>query len=225
LDDTARDAESRLIRVEAWPIREEHPMAVREFTDSNNTVWRVWDVTPAQMHPVTKNEEFMGDLADGWLAFESASEKRRLAAPYPAEWATMSIPELEALCRRAPLVVTRQPKSISGEQQQAAVQELDRAALSTAVRTFTSPRGRVWTVRLHEWVDQDGRTVTVLRFTADDVVIDLSEWPADWKDYTATQYAMLMLDAAPPRRVGATGPQRRREDRRVDDRAIDERPT
>jgi hypothetical protein len=200
-------------------------MAVREFTDSNNIVWRVWDVTTAQMHPVTKNEEFMGDLADGWLAFESAFEKRRLAAPYPAEWATISIPELEALCRRAPRVVIRQPKSISGEQRLAAVQELDRAAVSTAVRTFTSPRGRVWTVRLHEWLDKDRGTMTALRFTADDVVIDLMAWPPDWKDYTATQYAMLMLDASPPRRLGATGPQRRRDDRRVDDLPIDERPT
>jgi hypothetical protein len=198
-------------------------MSVREFTDSQNVVWRVWDVTTAQMHPVTKNEDFMGDLADGWLAFESAFEKRRLAAPYPAEWATMPIPELEALCRRAPPVVVR-PRSISGEQRVAAVEELDRAAVSTAVRTFTSPRGRVWTVRLHECLDKDGGTMTVLRFTADDVVIDLVAWPADWKDYTATQYAMLMLDAAPPRRLGATGPQRRREDRRVDDLPVDERP-
>jgi hypothetical protein len=197
-------------------------MSVREFTDSENVVWRVWDVTTAQMHPVTKNEDFMGDLADGWLAFESAFEKRRLAAPYPAQWATMPIPELEMLCRRAP-PVARQPRSISGEHRVAAVEELDRAVLSTAVRTFTSPRGRVWTVRLHECLDKDGGTMTVLRFTAEDVVIDLAAWPPDWKDYTATQYAMLMLDASPPRRLGVTGPQRRRDDRRVDDAPIDER--
>jgi hypothetical protein len=198
-------------------------MSVREFTDSNNVVWRVWDVTTAQMHPVTKNEDFMGDLADGWLAFESAHEKRRLAAPYPAAWASMAIPELEALCQQAPSVATRQAKSVSGEHRVAAVEELDRAALSTAVRTFTSPRGRVWTVRLHECLDDDEGTMTVLRFTADDLVIDLSAWPGDWKDYTATQYAMLMLDAAPPRRLGATGPQRRRDDRRVDEAPMDER--
>jgi hypothetical protein len=192
-------------------------MSVREFTDSKNVIWRVWDVTTAQMHPVTKNEEFMGDLADGWLAFESATEKRRLAAPYPPNWASMSIPELEALCQQAPPVVTRAPRSASGEHRFAAVEEIDQAVLSTAVRTFTSQRGRVWTARLHECLDRDGRTVTVLRFTADDVVIDLHTWPQDWKDYTPTQYAMLMLDASPPRRIGATGPQRRRDDRRLDD--------
>jgi len=197
-------------------------MSVREFTDSKNVVWRVWDVTTAQMHPVTKNEDFMGDLADGWLAFESANEKRRLAAPYPADWASMSIPELEALCQQAPPVLTRQPRTISGEQRVAAADELDRAAVSSAVRTFTSPRGRVWTARLHECLDRDGRTVTVLRFTADDVVIDLHAWPQDWKDYTPTQYAMLMLDASPPRRLGVVGPQRRRDDRRFDDLPADE---
>jgi hypothetical protein len=191
-------------------------MSVREFTDSRNVVWRVWDVTTAQMHPVTKNEEFMGDLADGWLAFESASEKRRLAAPYPTNWASMSIPELEGLCQKAPPVLTR-PRTVSGEQRSAAVEELDQAALSSAVRTFTTPRGRLWTARLHECLDRDGRTMTVLRFTAEDLVIDLQAWPQDWKDYTPTQYAMLMLDSSPPRRLGATGPQRRREDRRLDD--------
>ena len=200
-------------------------MAVREFTDSKNVVWRVWDVTTAQMHPVTKNEDFMGDLADGWLAFESAGEKRRLAAPYPAEWATMPIPDLEALCHQAPRVVSRAPKTVSGEHRVAAIEELDRAVLSAAERTFTSPRGRVWTARLHECLDKNGDTMTVLRFTADDVVIDLLDWPPDWKDYTATQYGMLMLDAAPPRRVGVTGPQRRHDDRPPDDAPLELPPS
>ena len=53
-------------------------MAVREFTDSRGVEWRVWDVTPAHMHPVTRGEDYMADLQDGWLAFESGREKRRL---------------------------------------------------------------------------------------------------------------------------------------------------
>lgn len=200
-------------------------MAVREFTDSKSIVWRVWDVTTAQMHPVTKNEDFMGELADGWLAFESTFEKRRLAAPYPSNWATMPIPQLEALCQQAPPVVARAPKTASGEHRVAAIEELDRAVLSAAERTFTSPRGRVWTVRLHECLDTNGDPLTVLRFTAHDLVVDLVSWPPDWKDYTPTQYAMLMLDASPPRRVGVTGPQRRRDDRPPDDLGLEERPS
>ena len=199
-------------------------MAVREFTDSNGVVWRAWDVTTDQMHPVTKNEDFMGELADGWLAFESATEKRRLAAPYPKEWASMPIPELEALCQQSPVVAARRARTVSGEHRSLAAEELDRAALSKAVRTFTSPRGRVWTARLHECLDAAGGTMTVLRFTADDVVVDLVEWPPDWRDYTPTQYAMLMLDASPPRRLGASGPQRRHDDRRVDSVPAEERP-
>jgi hypothetical protein len=198
-------------------------MAVREFTDSKGVVWRAWDVTTDQMHPVTKNEDFMGELADGWLAFESDAEKRRLAAPYPRDWASMSIPALEALCQQSPVVVARRARTVSGEHRSLAAEELDREVLSKAVRTFTSPRGRVWTARLHECLDADGGTRTVLRFTADDVVVDLVEWPSGWRDYTPTQYAMLMLDASPPRRLGTAGPQRRHDDRRVDGAPAEDR--
>jgi hypothetical protein len=122
------------------------------------------------------------------------------------------------------VVVARRARTISGEHRSMAAEELDREVLSKAVRTFTSPRGRVWTARLHECLDRDGGAMTVLRFTADDVIVDLVEWPPDWRDYTSTQYAMLMLDASPPRRVGATGPQRRRDDRRVDGAPAEGRP-
>ena len=56
-------------------------MSIREYTDSNRIEWRVWDVTPAQLHPVTRGEDYMGDLQYGWLVFESAKEKRRLEGP------------------------------------------------------------------------------------------------------------------------------------------------
>ena len=39
-------------------------------------------------------------LDGGWLAFESASERRRLS-PIPAGWEEASESELERLCRRA----------------------------------------------------------------------------------------------------------------------------
>jgi len=59
-------------------------MASREFTDSKGVVWRVWDVTPTHLHPITKSEEYMEPWAGGWLTFQSADEKRRLVAPYPS---------------------------------------------------------------------------------------------------------------------------------------------
>src|SRR4030081_649086 len=74
-------------------------MAVREFTDNWGTEWRVWDVTPEVMHPITRSEDYMKKLQDGWLAFESASEKRRLPAPYPGEWTGYDLKRLEEVRR------------------------------------------------------------------------------------------------------------------------------
>lgn len=193
-------------------------MAFREFTDSQGVVWRAWDVTTADLHPVTRGEDFMGDLQDGWLAFESNSEKRRLAAPYPANWTELPLPELEAICRSAPLAsAARKPRTESGEHRAYAVAEADRAVISSAERVFTSPRGREWTVRLHECLTPDGGREIVLRFTADDIVVDLPDWPRNWRELVAEQYALLLLDAKPPRRPGPgeKAPQRRREDQLV----------
>ena len=41
-----------------------------------------------------------GGLENGWLAFESSGERRRLA-PIPTGWESVSEKELELLCRRA----------------------------------------------------------------------------------------------------------------------------
>lgn len=186
-------------------------MPVREFTDSEGIEWRVWDVTADQLHPVTRLEDLL-ELASGWLAFESETEKRRLPAPFPPDWATMPLPELEELCRRAPPVRRRARSSLEqiAESATAAVDEQRRASDE---HRFLSPRGREWTVRLHECLDRAGKPRMVLRFTADDVVVDAEEWPADWRRCTREEYALLLLDANPPRRTGRTGPQRRRTDR------------
>jgi len=54
----------------------------------------------------------------------------------------------------------------------------------------------------------------VLRFTAGDSVVDLNDWPANWKSLERADFALLLLDAEPPRRLGVgERPQRRREDR------------
>jgi hypothetical protein len=77
-----------------------------------------------------------------------------------------------------------------------------------------SPRGREWTVRVHECLDRDGAHATVLRFTAGNIVVELLEWPENWRDLSVIEYAVLLLDAEPPRRVEAgDGPQRRLDDR------------
>jgi hypothetical protein len=191
-------------------------MAVREFTDSRGVEWRAWDVTPEHMHPITRSEEFMSDLQDGWLVFESSTDKRRLEAPYPADWTSYNIPDLEALCRGARPVLRRAPQTDTGKQraEHASVSEQQAMKSANAQRTFMSPGGREWTVRVHECLDRSGQHEMVLRFTADDIVVELPRWPENWQSATMQEYAVMLLDANPPlRRKRGEGPQRRRDDR------------
>lgn len=191
-------------------------MAVREFTDSRGVDWRAWDVTPTHMHPVTRGEDYMANLQDGWLVFESGREKRRLEAPYASDWITFSIPQLEELCRRASPVRRVREKSDSGQRRAVSASEIETVAIQQqgGRRTFRSPGGREWTVRIHECLDRGGEAETVLRFTADDIVVELSRWPEDWREASIAEFALMLLDANPPRRLPkGKGPQRRRDDR------------
>lgn len=191
-------------------------MAMREFTDSRGVEWRVWDVTPAQMHPVTRGEDYMGSLQDGWLVFESATEKRRLEAPYPKDWKKFPLQRLEDLCRHASPLLRRRPRTASGERRAITAAEIEKEAEveSDARRTFMSPGGREWTVRVHECLDRNGAQQKVLRFTAGDIVVELPEWPENWREASVLEYAVMLLDADPPRRrPKGQGPQRRKEDR------------
>ena len=189
-------------------------MPSREFTDKAGTVWRVWDVQPTAFLPRTKGEDYMGNFADGWLAFESTAEKRRMPAPYPQRWVEFELPALEALCRAALPVSPRRSRSPSGEHLAITEESAEQVARAEAERRFMSPRGREWLVRLHECARRDGGTEIVLRFTSGDAVVDLKEWPGNWKELSRDEFALLLLDAEPPRRLGANElPQRRREDR------------
>lgn len=198
------------------PLDASFLMSVREYTDSHGVEWRAWDVTPAHMHPVTRAEDYMGNLQDGWLVFESGGDKRRLEAPYPGDWTSFDIPALEALCERAAPVVRKRSRSVSGEQRAvtAAEAELDAIRSEDSCRTFQSPGGRTWTVRVHECQDEAGLQRAVLRFTAGDIVVDLPEWPEDWRTASTVDYAMMLLDADPPRRPAkGRSPRRRHADR------------
>lgn len=191
-------------------------MAVREFTDSRGVDWRVWDVTPIHMHPVTRGEDYMANLRDGWLSFESGREKRRLERPYPADWNVLPIRDLEELCRRATPVRRVREKTQTGQQRAASAAESEQVAIEQqgGRRTFLSPGGREWTVRIHECLDRGGEPEMVLRFTVDDIVVELPTWPENWRDASVAEYALLLLDANPPRRLPkGKGPQRRRDDR------------
>jgi hypothetical protein len=131
------------------------------------------------MHPVTAREMFVGryvDFQEGWLVFESDTERRRLA-PYPVQWADFPVMELETLLNMA----TPSPSRLRGESsgafrrveergtsaENAAAAPPTAAATSTGAaattpvapvaveprtvgewREFVGPSGRRWTVTL-----------------------------------------------------------------------------
>lgn len=189
-------------------------MSAREFTDSKGMVWRVWDVKPTHLHPVTKSEEYMEPWAGGWLTFESEHEKRRLVQPYPARWADYDLPQLEMLCRAAEPVGAKRKETESGQHLAITEDAAKEAEAADVERSFTSRRGQKWVARLHERPGDNGALEAVLRFTSGDCVLDLTDWPSDWRDLDAEGFAALVLDAQPPRALSDNGgPRRRREDR------------
>lgn len=182
-------------------------MALREFVDKHGTLWNVWDITPESMHPVTVREFFLGEYQEGWLAFESASERKRLAA-WPENWASLSDGELEALCERAKPAPRRSAQETHsgafrrlaetgtlGREQEAHRTDAEAPAL---LRTFSGPSGRHWMVTPRA-LGSDAHATLVLRFTSSDgVVLDLEQWPDDWDRYTPAQLVELARRARPP---------------------------
>jgi hypothetical protein len=80
-------------------------MSLRNFTDSQGTAWRVWNVIP--QYAAVRDEDVMTPgLQGGWLCFDSGNEKRRLS-PIPEDWESAGRDALEAYCRRAAAVQQR----------------------------------------------------------------------------------------------------------------------
>ena len=104
-------------------------MALRTFRSAAGVVWHVWSVIPGIRQDQERRQGydrrspdpvlaytgpdrrtsadrrstarlFGPELAAGWLAFESPTERRRLV-PIPAAWDALSDAELERLCERA----------------------------------------------------------------------------------------------------------------------------
>ena len=96
-------------------------MPHRQFVDSKRTTWEVWDVEPGdaerRRNPTDRRRarrpsgerrqaedrtrvRIKVELSEGWLAFQSKHDRRRLA-PIPAGWETMDASALEQLCGQA----------------------------------------------------------------------------------------------------------------------------
>jgi hypothetical protein len=72
----------------------------RHFIDAGGTRWSVREIIPASMSSAPRVALARPAYSEGWLLFQSETEKRRLA-PYPADWGRLSEFELAALCQGA----------------------------------------------------------------------------------------------------------------------------
>ena len=116
-------------------------MSSREFTDRRGTKWRVMEITPQfaerrkadrrvssgalppSLSPRVERRSVerrrvsalratvSSGYEQGWLTFESAGEKRRLA-PVPQGWQDFSLERLELLCRLAQPVEQRHGRAV-----------------------------------------------------------------------------------------------------------------
>lgn len=87
-------------------------MPMREFVDDTGTAWRVWSVAIDRAYGASARESYLGELRDGWLCFESSTERRRLAR-YPDDWHVLTDQQLAELLEQASPVPRR--KSVSSE--------------------------------------------------------------------------------------------------------------
>jgi hypothetical protein len=72
---------------------------VRQFRDAAGVEWRV-SLTTRSSPAVSRDHYLPEAFREGWLLFESAHEKRRLA-PVPSDWESLSDQALAMLCANA----------------------------------------------------------------------------------------------------------------------------
>ena len=186
-------------------------MALREFRDVNGVEWRVWATVPAASALVRVNYGTLGSLEAGWLTFECAEGRKRLA-PFPSDWDSLSDAELERWCSEAKAPPPRRSAQVAPSVRESAPSRvpIDATVLdpSAPARTFMGTAGRMWRVAEQERTlprgsgDHDAdRTATyfVLRFTSDSEALELCDYPMSWARLTDAQLLRLLIQAAPVR--------------------------
>lgn len=73
----------------------------RTFTDSVGVEWTVREIASPSMSGTLAKLLQKDRRAGGWLVFESSEELKRRLSPYPPDWRTMAVFELERWCMRA----------------------------------------------------------------------------------------------------------------------------
>ena len=74
--------------------RQKGIMPYREFVDSANVHWKVWETVPLNGKVLSKGYE------NGWLTFDSGQELRRLG-PVPDKWEDLPDAKLRSLLKEA----------------------------------------------------------------------------------------------------------------------------
>src|SRR5690349_7181798 len=105
-------------------------MAVREFSDSVGREWRAWDVTPDDLSPKTKDEDYLAQLYHtGWIVFETkAGDDKRRLYPIPKGWSELPDAELAVLLQKAEVVPQRKLRSEKDARGQEAADAMKRAS-------------------------------------------------------------------------------------------------
>ena len=79
-----------------------HPASSRSFVDSVGVEWTVREIASSTLTgSVAKMLEHDERRRSGWLVFESVDGEKRRLAPYPPDWRTTSVFEIERWCMRA----------------------------------------------------------------------------------------------------------------------------
>ena len=73
----------------------------RSFTDSVGVDWTVREIDSPTLTQTLAKVLKTDRRRSGWLVFESNDGDKRRLAPYPPDWRTVSMFELERWCMRA----------------------------------------------------------------------------------------------------------------------------
>ena len=95
---------------------------MRQFRDAAGVEWQVYQTERTVAAERRRDHLLPAEYREGWLVFESANEKRRLA-PVPAGWSELPGELLSALCAKA-IVQTRGARRSGGGAAELAVAEL-----------------------------------------------------------------------------------------------------
>ena len=79
------------------------------FRDADGIEWTITEIAASALAALPRASLRHPEFKDGWLLFQSARLRKRLA-PYPKEWQSLTAEELSELCSQArPELVTRTP--------------------------------------------------------------------------------------------------------------------